>query len=258
MISQGIWKLYHFLSYYLFKIILIMRGRTRLSRADTPSSDDRTVRLFVSSTFHDMQEERRILQSDVFPIVQRFLSDRGVTFVHVDLRWGVTREEAENGDVLEICLREIDRCRPWILGLLGARYGWIDPRARDTLATQPRFALLARYSDASVTELELRHAITNPPPELPSPKALLYWRVAPALDNPFTRLAGDIRGVGGAIRPAADDTQSFAECVRNDLVALIEAQIPDRPALSLPQFQARSRMEIGESSYLDRLEAAYL
>ncbi len=64
-----------------------------------------------------MQEERRTLQSDVFPIVRRFLWERGITFIDVDLRWGVTREEAEHGDVIGICLREIDRCRPWILQL---------------------------------------------------------------------------------------------------------------------------------------------
>ena len=178
------------------RLIWLMRGRPRLSRVDTPTSDDRTVRLFVSSTFQDMQEERRTLQNDVFPIVRRFLWERGITFIDVDLRWGVTREEAEHGDVLDICLREIDRCRPWVLGLLGARYGWVDPCARERLRSDPRFFRLVDYADVSVTELELRHAITDRPPGTPAPAALLYWRVTPAADTPFKALVTDINAAG--------------------------------------------------------------
>jgi len=33
------------------------------------------------------------------------------------------REVAEPGKALDICLDEIDSCRPFILGLLGNRYG---------------------------------------------------------------------------------------------------------------------------------------
>ncbi len=152
-----------------------------------------------------MQEERRTLQSDVFPIVRRFLWERGITFIDVDLRWGVTREEAEHGDVLGICLRAIDRCRPWILGLVDARYGWVDPAARDRLAAEPRFYRLVGHADASVTELELRHAVADRPPAAPAPAALLYWRVAPAPDTPFKALIRDIEAAGTEIRSAAPD-----------------------------------------------------
>jgi hypothetical protein len=148
-----------------------MRGLRQFSRVDTPSSDNKTVRLFVSSTFQDMREERRTLQSDVFPIVRRFLWKRGITFIDVDLRRGVT------GDVLDISMREIDRCWPWVPGLLGARCGRVDPGARDRLAAEPRFSRLVGYADVSVIELELRHAITDRPPVTPAPAALLYWRV---------------------------------------------------------------------------------
>jgi hypothetical protein len=37
----------------------------------------------------------------------------------VDLRWGVTEEETQQA--LEICLGEIDNCRPFFIGLLGRR-----------------------------------------------------------------------------------------------------------------------------------------
>jgi hypothetical protein len=144
-------NLFASLIFWWRKLIWLLRGKPRLSRADTPTSDDGTIRLFVSSTFQDMQQERRMLQSDVFPIVRRLLWDRGIAFVGVDLRWGVTREEAENGEVLDICLREIDRCRPWILGLLGDRYGWVDPGARDRLTAKQRFSRLVKHAGVVTT-----------------------------------------------------------------------------------------------------------
>ncbi|MBM4230905.1 MAG: hypothetical protein FJ184_09175 [Gammaproteobacteria bacterium] len=40
------------------------------------------------------------------------LKGRFVELVDVDLRWGITVEQAERGEVLPICLAEIDRSRP--------------------------------------------------------------------------------------------------------------------------------------------------
>jgi hypothetical protein len=240
------------------KLAWLMRGRPRLSRFDTPMSDDRTIRLFVSSTFQDMQEERRTLQNDVFPIVRRFLWERGITFIDVDLRWGVTREEAERGDVLSICLREIDRCRPWVLGMLGARYGWIDPDARNRLVTEQGFSRLVDHANVSVTELELRHAITDRPSVAAAPAALVYWRVTPTSDNPFKALVTDIEAAGVKIRPVARDLQTFAEVLRDDLLASVEARMPRRPALPPAQLLARHRIEDKRDSFVDRPETKRL
>ena len=85
------------------------------------------IRLFVSSTFRDMHAERDYLNRFVFPELRSRCSRHGVEFVGVDLRWGVTAEEAEQRGALKICLEEIDRCRPYFLGLLGERYGWVPP-----------------------------------------------------------------------------------------------------------------------------------
>ena len=43
------------------------------------------------------------------PALRARLKDRFVELVDVDLRWGITVEEAERGEVLPICLAEIDR-----------------------------------------------------------------------------------------------------------------------------------------------------
>jgi len=59
-----------------------------------------------------------------------------VHLIDVDLRWGVSEGDAENGKVLDICLDEIDSCRPYFLGLLGHRYGFIPPQHKHSITAQ--------------------------------------------------------------------------------------------------------------------------
>ena len=93
--------------------------------ASTTPGQGRQIRVFISSTFRDMQAERDHLVKFIFPQLRKLCESRGVTWGEVDLRWGVTDEQAAEGKVLPICLEEIKRCRPYFIGLLGERYGWI-------------------------------------------------------------------------------------------------------------------------------------
>ena len=80
----------------------------------------RTVRVFISSTFRDMHAERDHLVRMVFPELRERCAKRHINLVDVDLRWGVTEEDAQRGKALEICLYEIEACRPFFIGLLGS------------------------------------------------------------------------------------------------------------------------------------------
>ena len=117
---------------------------------------ERTVRIFISSTFKDFGEERDLLVRKVFPSLRAKLKDRFVELVDVDLRWGITTEQAERGEVLPICLAEIDRSRPYFIGLLGERYGSVPPKETypPDLVRQRRW-LKAHQGGKSVTELEI-------------------------------------------------------------------------------------------------------
>lgn len=122
----------------------------------------RTIRLFLSSTFRDFGEERDLLVRQVFPALRARLKDRFVELVDVDLRWGITVEQAERGEVLPICLAEIDRARPYFIGMLGERYGWTptaDGFAPDLIERQPW--LKKHQGGKSVTELEILHGVLN-------------------------------------------------------------------------------------------------
>lgn len=73
--------------------------------------ESRTVRVFLSSTFRDFAEERDLLVRRVFPEIRRRARERNVEVIDVDLRWGITEQQAECGNVLPICLAEIERAR---------------------------------------------------------------------------------------------------------------------------------------------------
>jgi telomerase protein component 1 len=83
------------------------------------------IRIFISSTFRDMHAERDRLVRFVFPELRERCRQIRVHVLDVDLRWGITEEDATAGKALDICLDEIDTCRPYFLGLLGFRYGYI-------------------------------------------------------------------------------------------------------------------------------------
>lgn len=87
------------------------------------------IRIFVSSTFSDFQQERDTLQEYVFPMLQEFCQENNISFQAVDLRWGVSQEDTLKQQTMEICLKELNRCqevspKPNFLVLVGDRYGW--------------------------------------------------------------------------------------------------------------------------------------
>lgn len=86
----------------------------------------KTVKVFISSTFKDMNAERDVLIKKVFPkLKEEAESKLGVRIQEVDLRWGITEDEAKKGSIVDLCLSGIDECQPYFLCMLGKRYGWI-------------------------------------------------------------------------------------------------------------------------------------
>jgi telomerase protein component 1 len=84
----------------------------------------RTVRLFISSTFLDMNAERDLLVKKVIPVLRDRCAARKLHVVDVDMRWGITADEAKSGSVTRLCLEEIDQTSVFCC-LLGMRYGWV-------------------------------------------------------------------------------------------------------------------------------------
>jgi WD40 repeat protein len=158
----------------------------------------RTFRIFVSSTFQDLKEERSALREKVFPRLRELCAQHSARFQAIDLRWGVSEEASVDQQTMNICLGEIERCqqvtpRPNFILLLGDRYGWCPPPpqipaaefeqiltvvhdpsdrgllqewySRDENAVPPEYYLLPRAGDMTVhenwepVELRLQHTL---------------------------------------------------------------------------------------------------
>lgn len=123
----------------------------------------KTVPLFISSTFRDMHAERDVLSNVVFPALQEKLRARRCRLEPIDLRVGVetaaTQTERERElQILKVCLAEIERSRPFLLVLLGDRYGWVPGEDRiSAAAAEAGFAVAD--AGASVTALEIEYGL---------------------------------------------------------------------------------------------------
>ena len=203
-------------------------------------SSSRTVRIFISSTFRDFAEERDLLVREVFTDLRRRCRKRHVELVDVDLCWGITEAEAEQGKVLPICLTEIDRARPFFMGLLGERYGWVPSAEQFDLSLLIEQPWLDEHRGGkSVTELEILHDVLNNP-EMAG-RAFFYFR-----DPVWSQKQGDdyasegvsekqkllilkdrIQSSGFPVVENYPDPKTLAKRVREDLWSLIDAAYPE-------------------------------
>ncbi|MEG1648800.1 MAG: DUF4062 domain-containing protein [Rikenellaceae bacterium] len=123
----------------------------------------RTISIFVSSTFSDMQAERDYIRKYSIPLLEEYFNPKHVSIKFIDLRWGVnTRDgniEDRDAEILRVCFNEIQRCRPFFLGLIGDRYGTIAPNKlinNEVLKLSSKEQTLLSYSEPkSITELEI-------------------------------------------------------------------------------------------------------
>ncbi len=188
------------------------------------------LRLFLSSTFIDFQGERDFLAKKVFPALRRMCRDRGVEFTEIDLRWGLTDEDAEKGRIIGTCLEEIDSCRPFFIGLLGERYGWVP--SVDELTKNPElrndypWIEAAMQSGQSATELEFRYGFLIEGLDETTP--LVYFRSStdPSEEDPrITRLKSEVSGKLGDV-PIFHSPAELGALIERDLQRLVEHYWP--------------------------------
>jgi hypothetical protein len=72
------------------------------------------IRLFISSTFNDLKQERDALQRDVFPYLGEYCQTNGFQFQAIDLRWGVSGEAGLNHRAMQIFLKSGDGHRTFL------------------------------------------------------------------------------------------------------------------------------------------------
>ncbi len=140
----------------------------------------RTARVFISSTFRDMHGERDMLTRFVFPELRARAHSKQINIYEVDLRWGVTEEDARSHRAMEICLTDISRCQ-YFIGLLGQRYGWVQDQYM--IPDSPEFDWLREFpSKRSITEIEMNHAALRDTDKAIG-KAFFYFRDPSVLEK---------------------------------------------------------------------------
>lgn len=113
-----------------------------------------TISIFISSTFKDMHSERDILVKKVFPLLREKLAPYRIKLIDIDLRWGITEDQSENNETIEFCLNSIENCKPYFLGLMGERYGWIPDTNLDNLTN-------SFPEKISITAMEIIHGVLS-------------------------------------------------------------------------------------------------
>lgn len=146
--------------------------------------------IFISSTFKDMDSERDIIKMKVMPALNAHYRSQHIEIQPIDLRMGVNtekmHEEQSAQKVLSVCAEGIDSARPFFIGLVGARYGWIPPIEQwkqfiSKLPDEDR-KLMADTYGKSVTELEIVYgALTKH--SLSDSHTLFFMRDKASYDN---------------------------------------------------------------------------
>lgn len=212
-------------------------------------------RLFISSTFKDMDEERTYLVEWIFPKIKELCAERGVEFFPIDLRWGITEQEGKEGKILYACMGEIDNSRPFFIGLLGDRYGW-QPTIADLGESAPM--LLERYpwiekdikDGLSITEMEMQYGAlrqTNMEgafyirKEAEESKAKRFFRRINSADyRHLEHLKETIRKNNNVVSREYESPEQLGELVFQDVKDVIDRQFPLKPTSQRHALHERS------------------
>jgi tetratricopeptide (TPR) repeat protein len=227
-------------------------GSGDLKPISVRSTRERLVRVFISSTFRDMGAERNELMTHAFQRLRKLCDSLEIVWGEVDLRWGITDEQRVNEEVLPICLSEIEACRPYFVGILGERYGWVcESFSQDLIERYPWIGGLA---GRSITDLEFQHGALRCPAL--SRRAFFYFRARdsghPVNGSPETsfnderltednqsdssnnvqtasldRLKGQVRASGLPLRDGYSDPKELGELVFQDLECVIREDFPE-------------------------------
>ena len=219
---------------------------------------NRTIRIFISSTFKDMQAERELLMKKVFPRLRQIAVRRDADVIPVDLRWGITDEEAENREIVEYCLKEIEDSKPFFIGIIGERYGWVPSEDDVNFDKNGRFGwIYDEFSKGrSITDIEIRYgALYNP-----FAASVHFYIKNCRSEDRMEELKDEIRK-SGFHYSGYSSPDELAEKVENDFMVHLDELFPERKLSGLEKIEStiaqwRSSKMKGYISTPDDLDAA--
>jgi len=194
----------------------------------------REIRIFVSSTFRDLKDERDYLMNVIFPELIRITRERGLTFTPIDLRWGIP-DESFIFKVIKTCFDEIDRARPHFIGIVGERYGYVPSEDKDanlnleTIENKEIKRKLEEYTknNLSITEMEMEYGVFSKPEN--AQFAYFYFKKGENKDERINRLKDKIRKEGSTWHWSSEEFETYRELgeqIKKDYVDMLDANFP--------------------------------
>lgn len=129
----------------------------------------KTIPLFISSTFNDMNLERDIMREHVLPMLKERYNKKGIEILIFDLRWGIfteneSSEKQKEKEILQSCFQIIDMCRPYFIAFIGNRLGWVPEKEiieKLSITDRETKRKLTSQNNLSVTQLEIEYGVLN-------------------------------------------------------------------------------------------------
>ena len=192
---------------------------------------NRHIRVFMSSTFQNLQEERDYLVKKVFPILRTIAAKRNVMITEVDLRWGITEDDAKSGKVVDACFQEIDNTIPFFIGIVGNRYGWCPTEKDIDSITKERYEHIADYikEQLSVTEMEMRYGVLDRKQKLYASFFIKSNKeIEDDVDNPI-KLSNLKKKIWNADYPVSyfQTKEELGEKVKESFVGILDVVYPE-------------------------------
>ena len=132
--------------------------------SDLPALPKTDIVIFLSSTFLDTRNERDVYWDDVHPYLVSLCRQIGLSYVAVDMRWGVKHIAGDNHKTLQLCMDNVNYCRQnsvgaYFVSILGQRRGYepIPPSIEHDLFHE----LLRLIEDESLSSEQSKLALQN-------------------------------------------------------------------------------------------------
>eukprot|EP00741_Cyanophora_paradoxa_P015616 tig00020903_g15075.t1 len=245
-------------------------GASGSARPAAAQPGNRVVRVFLSSTFQDMQAERDAIRALVNPSMKRLCAERGVFYHAVDLRWGITDDACKSGMVTLLCLREVERSN-YFAAFVKARYGWhLNPNASAEDEGNALFRLnleraagefpwVREWEDRSVTEIEIRAGALRDvaaargrsmfyfaSPSLSAAAAASGGGEGPYAAARLEALKGDVRASGLPLEEYGTP-EELARAIRSALTDMLERDHPLSRTTTWLEFERSFHGAFGET-----------
>lgn len=226
--------------------------------------NSRNIRIFISSTFQDMQDERAELVTKVFPELRKIAAARDVTMTEIDLRWGISKEESESGKVIQICMNEIENSRPYFIGIIGDRYGWcpnLNEVSNNVLLSE-RYPWMKEdaSNELSITEMEMQYGVLRNPEHI---NAFFYIKKNSDETNPkLHNLKNAVRNNKRYPWSEYVNPEDLGKQVKQCLIDLLDSQFPEEklPIIEKERLiqqsflHSRTNVYIPNQKYYDEIE----